>query len=61
VVEQLGQGGGGAVYKAVHKDTGKEYALKRLNGDTEQTRAEVDVMAHKRPHPNVVDMHGSYI
>ncbi|KAF4691775.1 Chromosomal serine/threonine-protein kinase jil-1 [Perkinsus olseni] len=61
VIEQLGQGGGGAVYKAVHKDTGKEYALKRLNGDSELTRAEVDVMAHKRPHPNVVDMHGSYI
>jgi TPR repeat protein len=64
LLDRLGQGGMGVVYRAMHVDTGAEYALKVLlpGADTEarlrfgregEAQARVDV------HPNVVRIHSA--
>jgi WD40 repeat protein len=60
IVEQLGKGGMGVVYKAIQLQLKRTVALKRLPGTTERAlgraRAEAEAVARLQ-HPNIVQVH----
>ncbi|MCM1468147.1 MAG: serine/threonine protein kinase [Alistipes sp.] len=60
IIEQLGQGGGGVVYKAMHKRLKKFVVMKNIRGgisNIEDCRTEVDILKNlKNTHlPEVID------
>ena len=63
ILEKIGQGGMGAVFLVDDLNTGKRYALKRLNEDSivdEQTKERFlleTLLAEKLDHPNIVRVH----
>jgi serine/threonine protein kinase len=63
VVEELGRGSFGWVYKARHRATGAERALKVIKHDdadpaaTERFRREAEALARVDGHPNLVRVH----
>jgi eukaryotic-like serine/threonine-protein kinase len=64
IVDELGRGGMGAVYKAIHRETGEEAALKLLSpslaheeGFRSRFEAEIETLRKLR-HPNIVRLFG---
>lgn len=59
IVEELGKGSHGTVWKAVDKVTGEFWAIKRLNGNFSRYEdcAEVKCLADLRFHPNILYLH----
>jgi serine/threonine protein kinase len=60
VLEEIGKGGMGTVYKAVHKDTGRVCALKKINPDALDNPRSIKIFERemmvqsKVVHPNLV-------
>ncbi len=69
LLDELGRGGMGAVFRARHEPTGAEHAVKLLSppeGDADRTgravrrfQREVELLARIEPHPGVVAIHAS--
>jgi len=65
ILEKLGEGAYGKVYRAIHRDTGEVYALKKLpiqyedEGVPATAIREVSLLKECR-HPNVIQLHTVY-
>ncbi|KAI9179853.1 hypothetical protein H9P43_005184 [Blastocladiella emersonii ATCC 22665] len=60
--EKLGEGHFAEVYRVVHRETGKEYALKTIKkkriprGKEKVIKREIDILARVAGHPNIVGL-----
>lgn len=61
LVEKLGQGSYGSVWKATHRKSGGAFAVKvlKMDQDLAEVRREIDFMKQLK-HENVVCYYGSY-
>ena len=61
VLEPLGEGSYGSVYKAVHRETGKEVALKLvpIHGETDSLKREICILKDCDDE-HIVKYYGSY-
>ena len=56
----LGKGAYSIVKRCVHKETGKEYAVKIMKRDCQVTRREIDMLRRCQGHPNIVRLFDVY-